>query len=226
VNLDKRTIFPRLALMVLALAALACGAVAPATPTRAPSAPPTRSGSILPATDSSPWSVATLPPAPQTAVGPTATSGGVAARATATRPAPTATPAVARPAAAATRTPTPDPGLVIITEADITQAVAAGATASSGLTVESLAVRFTEGRTRITAARLGYGMVQVQNLVLVGRLVAQDGVLQLQTESISPSGLVTALAPTIANQALAQYAGQWYVEEVRTLEGRIELRVR
>ena len=50
--------------------------------------------------------------------------------------------------------------------------------------------------------------------------------LQLQTESISPGGLITSLIPAFANQALAQYTAQWYVEEVRTLEGRLELRIR
>ena len=87
-------------------------------------------------------------------------------------------------------------------------------------------MQFTGGKLRLTANRLSYGPISVQNLVLVGRLVAQDGRLQLQTESIAPGGLVTALIPSFANQALAQYAAQWYVEEVRTLDGRLELRIR
>jgi hypothetical protein len=79
---------------------------------------------------------------------------------------------------------------------------------------------------RITADKLAYGPAQVQNLDLVGRLVAQNGQLQLETESVSPRNLVTALLPTLANQALAQFTAQWYVEEVRTLEGRLEVRIR
>jgi len=105
-------------------------------------------------------------------------------------------------------------------------AVAAGIGAQQGLTIDGLGVAFTDGRMRLTADRLSYGPADVSDLVLVGSLVAQDGRLQLQTESISPGGVITSLIPAFANQALAQYAAQWYVEEVRTLEGRLELRVR
>jgi hypothetical protein len=78
----------------------------------------------------------------------------------------------------------------------------------------------------LTAGRVGYGFVDAQNVTLVGRLVAVDGKLQLQTESITPRGIVTALIPTIANQALQQYTSRWYIEDVRTTEGQIQLRVR
>ena len=105
-------------------------------------------------------------------------------------------------------------------------AVAAGVGAQQGLTIEGLGVAFTAGQMRLTADRLSYGPADVLDLVLVGSLVAQDGHLQLETESISPGGLITSLIPSFANQALAQYAAQWYVEEVRTLEGRLELRIR
>jgi hypothetical protein len=130
--------------------------------------------------------------------------------------------ATALPAAGATV----DPKLITITEADVLNAVAAGIGAQQGLTIDGLGVAFTDGRMRLTADRLNYGPADVLDLVLVGSLVAQDGRLQLQTESISPSGLITSLIPAFANQALAQYAAQWYVEEVRTLEGRLELRIR
>jgi hypothetical protein len=130
--------------------------------------------------------------------------------------------ATATPAASVTR----DPKRIIITEADVLNAVAAGIGAQQGLTIDGLGVAFTDGRMRLTADRLSYGPADVRDLVLVGSLVAQDGRLQLQTESISPGGLITSLIPAFANQALAQYAAQWYVEEVRTLEGRLELRIR
>jgi hypothetical protein len=140
-------------------------------------------------------------------------------------PQPTRTPAPPRatalPAAGATR----DPKHIIITEADVLNAVAAGIGAQQGLTIEGLGVAFTDGQMRLTADRLRYGPADVLDLVLVGSLVAQDGRLQLETESISPGGLITSLIPAFANQALAQYAAQWYVEEVRTLEGRLELRI-
>jgi len=149
-----------------------------------------------------------------------------------TQPAqPTRRPAPSRtPAPRATPTPTTgaaaDPNLVIITEADVLNAVAAGVGSQQGLALDGLGVKFTDGQMRLTADRLSYGPAVVLDPVLVGALVAQDGRLQLETESISPGGLITAMIPAFANQALAQYAAQWYIEEVRTLDGRLELRIR
>ena len=142
---------------------------------------------------------------------------------------PTRAPTMTR-AAPATRAPTPtatvDRHLIIITEADIAQAVAGGAGAQQGVTLDNLRVRFAGGKTHITADKLGYGIIKMQNLDLVGSLAAQNGVLSLAVESISPRGLAANFVPTAVNQALANYASQWYVEEVRTLDGRVELRVR
>jgi hypothetical protein len=137
-----------------------------------------------------------------------------------TRTSPRAAPA--QPATSAT----PDPKRVVIAEADVVNAVEAGIGAQQGLAIEGLGVAFTGGQMRLTADRLRYGPADVRNLVLVGVLVAQDGGLRLETASISPGGLVTSLIPAFANQALAQYTAQWHVEEVRTLDGRLELRIR
>ena len=140
-----------------------------------------------------------------------------------------ATPTRAPPSATRhppTPTATVDRHLIIITEADIAQAVAGGAGAQQGVTLDNLKVRFTGGKTHITADKLGYGIIKMQNLDLVGSLAAQNGVLSLAVESISPRGLAANFVPAAVNQALANYASQWYVEEVRTLDGRVELRVR
>jgi len=139
---------------------------------------------------------------------------------------PTRTPAPPRATATPSAGATLDPKLIIITEVDVLNAVAAGIGAQQGLALKGLGVAFTDGEMRLTADRLSYGPADVPDLKLVGSLVAQDGRLQLVTESISPGGLITSLIPSFANQALAQYAAQWYVEEVRTLEGRLELRIR
>ena len=53
----------------------------------------------------------------------------------------------------------------------------------------NLKVRFAGGKTHITADKLGYGIIKMQNLDLVGSLAAQNGVLSLAVESISPRGL-------------------------------------
>lgn len=121
---------------------------------------------------------------------------------------------------------TADPKQIVITEADVLRVVASGVAAQNGVTVDGLAVRFADEKMTLQAASLSYSGITVQNLVLVGRLVAVDGKLQLETESIAPRSLVTALIPTFANQALGQFAAQWYVEEVRVLDGRLELRIR
>ena len=163
-------------------------------------------------------------PAPATAGSPGVTPG--AAILPTFPPQPTRTPAPPRATATPAADATVDPKLIIITEADVLNAVAAGIGAQQGLAIDGLGVAFTDGRMRLTADRLSYGPADVLDLVLVGSLVAQDGRLQLQTESISPGGLITSLIPSFANQALAQYAAQWYVEAVSTLEGRLELRIR
>lgn len=56
--------------------------------------------------------------------------------------------------------------------------------------------------------------------------MANNGVLSLQTESISPGGLVANMIPGMVNQALAQYGSQWYVEDVQVLDGQVRLRIR
>lgn len=145
-----------------------------------------------------------------------------------TAAAPTAAPTrVAPTVAVATAAPTRDPNLVTIAEADVLRAVTSGAVSEQGATLENVGIEFTAGGQMIlTAGRVGYGFINADNVTLVGRLLAVDGRLELQTESIAPRGIVTSLIPTIANQALQNYTAQWYIEEVRTTEGQLELRVR
>jgi hypothetical protein len=170
--------------------------------------------------------------APPITAGPKGTRGAENNLSQAATPAPEkATP---RPTRAPTRQPSPtaapsptiDPHRVVITEDDVRRSVASGAAAQGGAQVEGLDVRFTGGKMRITADAMRYGLVSVRDLVLVGSLFAQDGKLQMAVESVQPGGLVGAVIPTVVNQALAQYTSQWYVEEVRTLDGRLELRIR
>ena len=101
-----------------------------------------------------------------------------------------------------------------------------GSATGDSYTVEGLDVKFANGKMHLKANRLTYSGFAVNNLDLVGRLVANKGQLQLVTESVIPGGLVGALIPRVANQALAQYASQWYVETVTIHDGSIELRIR
>jgi hypothetical protein len=203
-----------LSLLVLTLASLACG-IGP----RAPSLP-----RVV---------VTTAPQAPQsksilltTRPGPTAQPKSAA---TPAAPAAASSVAVATPitpAKAAQPSPTLDPKRIVITEEDIIQALAGGAGEEQGLRVQGLKVRFADERMSLTADEFSMGPIQVRKLAMVGRLSASDGKLQFDSESVSPDGLVTAMLPTVANQVLAKLATDWYVEEVRVRDGRLELRIR
>ena len=87
-------------------------------------------------------------------------------------------------------------------------------------------MRFAGGKTHITADKLGYSFINMQNLDLIGSLAGQNGVLSRRWNPSHRGGLAANFVPGAVNQALANYASQWYVEEVRTLDGRVELRVR
>lgn len=170
-------------------------------------------------------------PQPRVTWSPTATSVPPTSTPTATPvpPTPTATATATRlrPASPTpTRTPTPDRKHFVITEQEINAAIAQGMADQAGLMAEGLTVRFADGKVWVNATRLTYGMIRVQNLAVVVRPVAQDGKVVLEFQSISPRGLITSMIPALANQALQQYAGAWYVTEVRVGEGYLEIWVR
>ena len=207
-----------------------------ATATSAPTLPPTTSATASPKAASTATAVA---PTSATRALPTATSkpSDTPAPTNTASPRPTVrhdsvptapiAPTVradrhAAPAQAAAA----DPNLIVITEADIAQAVAEGAGAQQGVNIENLNVRFADGKMNLTAGKIGYGLIKLQNLNLVGRLIARDDVLSLEVDSISPRGLAANFIPTMANQALATYAAEWYVEDVQIRDGRVELRIR
>lgn len=225
------------------LGMLACAITpqAPAFPTPLTATPgqPARSRTILPAPapdgglaapPSSPTAAPpTLPPSP-TAASPTlpppATASG-RGRPTAPASSPTAAPPTALPRPAATvPAPTLDPHLVIIREADIRQALAGGVGEEQGLKAQGLQVSLRAGKLTVTADELGLGPLQIKQLAMVGRLTAQAGQLRFEPETISPRGLVASLLPALANQALAQFAGAWYIEEVQIADGQLILRIR
>jgi hypothetical protein len=225
-------------LAVLAIAAGLLAACVPVPPQERGVGQPVATAALQAAADSA----LTATPSP-TLAAPTASEPTASATAT---PAPSHTPALKSAAAAplktATRTPTRvvqkaptraatatatvDRHRIVFTENDIAQAIAAGAGAQQGVNMRNLKVRFTDGKIHVTADQVGYGLIQLRNLDMVGRLVANNGALGLEVESISPRGLAANMIPSVANQVLAQYAAQWYVEEVKTLDGRVELRIR
>ena len=125
-----------------------------------------------------------------------------------------------------TVTTSADGKIILVTEADIAKAVAGGAGKDEGATVENLQVKFVDGKMHVTADKVSYGILNMANLEMVGHLEAKDGKLSLQVDSISPRGLVAALGPKMANQALAEYGSEWYVEDVRIVEGSLQLRIK
>lgn len=194
--------------------ALAIGTAAPPLPTLAPAAGTAAQAPAIP-----PLAIAT-----PVAVAPTAPPAVAPTVVVPTSVAPTS---AAQAPAAVLPTATPDRTLVIIREEDVLASVASGATAESGATLEGITVDFTaDGRMVLAATRVGYGFITAENVTISGKLIAVDGRLEFQTESISPRGIVTSMIPPMMNQALHQYTSQWYIEEVRTLDGRLELRVR
>jgi len=206
VNSSRSAIW--LSLLLLALALLACGigpratSVPKAPVTTAPQAP--LSQDILPTTRPNPAVQ------PKSAATPAAQA--------------TATPVT--PAKAAQPSPTPDPKRILITEEDIIQAMAGGAGEEQGLKVQGLKVRFADEKMSLTADEFSIGPLQVRKLAMVGQLFAYDGKLQFEAESVSPGGLATAMLPAVANQVLAQFAKNWYVEEVHVRDSQLELRIR
>ncbi len=108
----------------------------------------------------------------------------------------------------------------------MSQAITGGAAEAQGLKAEGLQIRFRDDRMTVAADRLELGPVQVRQLMMVGRLVAEDGKLYFETETISPRGLVASLLPSLANQMLAQFTNQWYIEEVQARDGRLMVRIR
>jgi hypothetical protein len=214
-----------LSLLVLALAALACGmgpqakSVPKVTATTSPAtaAPQaSQSKSILPTTRPS----LTAQPKSAATPGAQAAATGVAAATSIAVATPVA------PAKAAQSSPTPDPKRIVIAEEDIIQALAGGVGEEQGLKIEGLQVRFADEKISLTADEFSMGPLQVHKLAIVGQLFASDGKLQFEAESLSPGGLMTAMLPTVANQVLAKLATDWYVEDVRVGNGQLELRIR
>jgi len=115
---------------------------------------------------------------------------------------------------------------MIISEDDIRRVLSDPRRYPEGLAVNGLGVKFTGGKIYITADSVSYGMFNLSNLALVGRLVATNGQLQIEVESVSPIGLAGALIPRLANEAMSQLGGQIYVEDVQIGEGQVNVQFR
>ncbi len=116
--------------------------------------------------------------------------------------------------------------IMIISEDDIRQVLSDPRRYPEGLTVDGLDVKFTGGKIYITADNVNYGMFRLTDLSLVGRLVAVDGQLQIEVESVTPIGLAGAMIPRLANEAMSQLAGKIYVEDVKVDEGQVSVQFR
>jgi hypothetical protein len=116
--------------------------------------------------------------------------------------------------------------IMIISEDDIRKVLSDSRRYPEGLAVNGLDVRFTGGKVYITADNVNYGMFNLNNLALVGHLVANNGQLQIEVESVSPVGLAGAMIPRLANDAMSQLGGQVYVEDVQIGEGQVNVQFR
>ena len=147
---------------------------------------------------------------------------------------PTSAPTTPLPHPSATRLPAvPTPGatggesnLMVITQEDVVRVLSNPSLYPEGLEVAGLDVKFSGGKMYVTADSVNYGMFRLRNLSLVGHLVAEDGQLQIEVESMSPMGLAGAMIPRLANDAMGQLGGRWYVEDVQVDEGQVSVRFR
>ena len=115
---------------------------------------------------------------------------------------------------------------MVITQEDVVRVLSNPSLYPEGLEVAGLDVKFSGGKMYLTAESVNYGMFRLRNLSLVGRLVAEDGQLQIEVESVSPIGLAGAMLPRLANEAMGQLGGRWYVEDVQVDEGQVSVRFR
>jgi hypothetical protein len=235
----RHVMLPLVAALMLGVATLACGQLGlpaldvPAwTPAPASGAPALQAtAESVPAEVLAPTNTVILPTATSVTILPTVAVTTVAVTTMAPRPtfAPATAQAMVAQAAAVspTQAPTVDPHHFVITEADITSSITGGGMAASGVQADKLGVHFTgDGKTSITADKIAYGPINLQNMAVVGRLVAKNGALQMDVESVAPQGFVSGMIPGVINQALQQYASQWYIESVNTTQGQIELQIR
>jgi len=115
---------------------------------------------------------------------------------------------------------------MILTEDDIVRALSNPKRYPEGLVVDGLDVKLRNGKIYVSADRVDYGMFSLPNLSLVGRLKAVNGQLQVEVEQVSPIGLVGAMIPQMANQAMGQIGANWYVEDVKVGDGQVNVTFR
>ena len=121
--------------------------------------------------------------------------------------------------------PTDDALAIVVHEDDI-EALVAQPAAAQQFTVDNLAVTFDDGVIGLTADRLVYGPLVVDNLTLEGTVTAVDGRPRLEVTRIRPNNLVTAAIPGILTRLLESRTTGYYVEDVQIDNGAMTIRVR
>lgn len=93
-------------------------------------------------------------------------------------------------------------------------------------TIENLDVTFDGGVIELTADRLVYGPLSVNNLALAGTVTAADGQPRLDVTHIEPNNLITAAIPGVLSRLLASRTAGYYVEEIQIDDGTMTIRVK
>lgn len=160
---------------------------------------------------------------------PTNTPSATPTRARAATPTRTATPTRRATRAATSRpspTPTPQwPAKIVITEEQIQDL--AGSNAVDGLTIQGLEVELQEDGTMVLSFdSLRYGFISLRQTTVRGQLVESDGRVSFVVTDIQPRNLATGAIPGFINQAMGQAFNTWYVEDLQTEAGQLELLVR
>jgi len=178
--------------------------------------------------------VATAVPSAEPSATPTESPSPTATRRVLPTATPTRLPATATPTARSTRvlvaptatpTATPQwPAEIVLTEQQIEQM--AGDIGLQGLTITGLGVSFENDLMVVSADNLRYSFINIRDLVIQARPVAENGTVTFQVQSISPNNLATAAIPGLINQTLGQAFSDWYVESVRVEPGQLVVTVR
>lgn len=120
-------------------------------------------------------------------------------------------------------TATAKPRELIITEAEI-EAAAANNTVP-GLEVEGMNVRLGDESMTVTFDRLRYRFLSLRNVSVKGHFEVKNGDVDFVADQIQPRNLATAAIPSVTNQAVDQFLGQWYVKSLRIEPGQLVAQV-
>lgn len=121
----------------------------------------------------------------------------------------------------------PADGTVTLTlDEDDVEALVTQPEVAQQFSVENLDVTFDDGIIELTADRLVYSPLTINNLALTGTVTAEDGRPRLDVTRIQPNNLVTAAIPGVLTRLLEARTAGYYVEDIVIDDGTMTIRVK